>query len=89
MTKVTFIIILNIFLLVTQFGMMALISTDGEKVWRLTQLQREYLAKNQAIKQQIYTLSSLPYIKSRSDVLNLGNIQTQFWREPAVAQVSP
>lgn len=69
--------------------MVSLISTDGEKVWRLTQLQREVLAKNQAMKQQIYTLSSLPYIKSRSEVLNLGNIQTQFWREPAVAQVSP
>lgn len=69
--------------------MVSLISTDGEKVWRLTQLQREVLAKNQAMKQQIYTLSSLPYIKSRSEILNLSNIQTQFWREPAVAQVSP
>lgn len=89
MKKIILIGTINLVLIVFQFVLISLVSTDGEKVWQTTSERTRIESQNQILKQEIYSKSALQSIVSRAENLSLVPIKTEFWKGPVVARANP
>ena len=88
MKKIIVVGSINVVLIVFQFILISLISTDGEKVWQATKERTRIESENQILKQEIYSKSALQSITARAEELSLEPIKTEFWKGPVVAQAN-
>lgn len=89
MKKIVTIILLNVILVVIQFVLISMVSTDGEMVWQANSARARLEAENQTLKQKIYSISSLAQINLLANDKNLTPMKTEFWREAVVAKIIP